>query len=959
MVQREMKSRRVFWLLVLVAAATVLYRGEGIYQYIRCFPNWENMQGFYSQDVRDGHLFVQTVTDSDLSGNPSPARLGGLRAGDLILAVYTSHGEGTEVHSYNDYIDTLTKMKFGEPWHLDVGRKNSAGSLETLHLTIPAVYANSFSGRSWLISVFSQFIVPLLAIGVALFIGFYRPDDRNAVLASLIFFSFSYISGVRIYLFPPVIKEIAIVVAMVMSIFMFYWMMLFFLSFPSPSLIQKKFPWLGKLFLGLLLVYMAISMVQSYFFYTSFTQYEALKNMAPRTSKYIDYLTLFPLIIGLVSLAINTFRAETKDDRRRLAILLTGSLVGLLPAVAFFLYMILTGRYPAWWMIAGVLLTLLCFPLSFIYAIVKHRVFGIRFIIRRGLYYALLSRGFRVVEGVILFTLFYVISRSLFIRFIHYHGPVAIALYTACVTALVVAWLPKINRPFMSALDRRFFRDHYNAQQVLTDLSRGVRRLAAEPDRLLEMVTAKISDSLYPDQVAVFLRETRPNQVSSAEHAVTTWDSGSQDAFRCHRRQLRSGTRVDPLLETQHSEFVLSETSFVSKYLAKTVSHEPEALEVYLDNPRSWVSALARVTPQDQIYRERKILEELNTRLIVPLTTGDRVLGFISLGEKLSEEPYTKEDKELLLTVAEQTTIALDYAQLIGQVAEQEKMKREIEIAKQVQAQLFPQTVPEMRTLDYVGICQAARGVGGDYYDFIALGSDRVGIALGDISGKGISAALLMASLQALLRSNASLHGDNVAALIGDINRLMHRSTASGKYATFFYGLYDDANLCLTYVNAGHLPPLLFRPHSHRSNEVPVPPPSGDSGSYRPLHSANCRILRLKTGGTVLGIFPEVQYRQECVRMLPGDVLLIYSDGVSEAMNSQEEEYGEQRLSDLVAENLHRDAADLRDLVLSRLSDHVGQVPQHDDLTLVVIKVEEATASTVTSSVQSASDVAI
>src|SRR5262249_23147585 len=537
---------------------------------------------------------------------------------------------------YNDYIGMLKKMKFGEPWYMDVGRKNAAGKLETIHLTVPAVSESSYSRRWLLISVFSQIVVPLLAIGVAIFIGFYRPDDRNAVLASIIFFSFSFISPFRIYMFPPVFQEIAIVLAIFMNIFMFYWMMLFFLSFPSPSLIQKKFPWLGKLYLGLLLVYMLIAMVETYVFFVSFAQYGALKNIAPLARKVFDYVPLSCLVIGLVSLAINTFRTEAKDDRRRLAILLTGSLVGLLPAIAFVLYIMFTNSYPSWWMLSGVLLTLLCFPLSFIYAIVKHRVFGIRFIIRRGLYYALLSRGFRIVEGVLLFTLFYVISRYLFGRFAHYHGPVAIALYTACVTAIVVAWLPKINRPFMSALDRRFFRNHTTAQQILTDRSRGVRRLAAEREQLLELVTAKISDSLYPDQVALFLREQRPNQVSSAENAITTWDPGTKESFRCHRRQMRSGTRVDPLLEAKHSEYVLSENSLVSKYLAKTVSHEPEALEVYLDNPRSWVSALARVTPQDQVYRERKILEELNTKLIVPLTTGYLVLGFIVLAETRS-----------------------------------------------------------------------------------------------------------------------------------------------------------------------------------------------------------------------------------------------------------------------------------------------------------------------------------
>src|SRR5262249_24798760 len=174
--QREMKSRRIFWILVLVATLTVLYRGEGIYQYIRCFPSWENMNGFFAQDVRDGHLFVQTVTDKDLSGNPSSAKISGLQSGDLILSVSTTHGEGAEIRSYNDYIGMLKKMKFGEPWYMDVGRKNAVGKLETIHLTVPAVSESSYSRRWLLISVFSQIVVPLLAIGVAIFIGFYRPD---------------------------------------------------------------------------------------------------------------------------------------------------------------------------------------------------------------------------------------------------------------------------------------------------------------------------------------------------------------------------------------------------------------------------------------------------------------------------------------------------------------------------------------------------------------------------------------------------------------------------------------------------------------------------------------------------------------------------------------------------------------------------------------------------------------
>ena len=160
-----------------------------------------------------------------------------------------------------------------------------------------------------------------------------------------------------------------------------------------------------------------------------------------------------------------------------------------------------------------------------------------------------------------------------------------------------------------------------------------------------------------------------------------------------------------------------------------------------------------------RLYQERLFLESMRARLIVPLATHDHVLGFLSLGEKLSEEPYSREDKELLMAVAEQMAIALDYAYLVGQAAEQERLRREIEIAKQVQLQLFPQTQPRMRTIEYSAVCRPAREVGGDYYDFLQLDGDNLCLALGDISGKGLSASLLMASLQALMRSQAPVRG--------------------------------------------------------------------------------------------------------------------------------------------------------------------------------------------------------
>ncbi len=180
------------------------------------------------------------------------------------------------------------------------------------------------------------------------------------------------------------------------------------------------------------------------------------------------------------------------------------------------------------------------------------------------------------------------------------------------------------------------------------------------------------------------------------------------DRFRCYgfRSHSRDGNETLHTPET-YARLAFLANAFIPRYLERAVAGEPATVEVWLDDPHWWTNTLSRMDMQkDALFQERRLLEQLHTRLIVPLSTTERLLGFISLGEKLSEEPYSKEDKELLLAVAQQTAIALDYAQLISQVAEQEKLKHEIEFAKEVQAELLPQTLPHLKTLDYSGSCQ-------------------------------------------------------------------------------------------------------------------------------------------------------------------------------------------------------------------------------------------------------------
>jgi phosphoserine phosphatase RsbU/P len=256
--------------------------------------------------------------------------------------------------------------------------------------------------------------------------------------------------------------------------------------------------------------------------------------------------------------------------------------------------------------------------------------------------------------------------------------------------------------------------------------------------------------------------------------------------------------------------------------------------------------------------------------------------------------------------------------------AEQREMEREIEIAQAVQLRLFPQTAPSASGLDCHGVCRPVRGVAGDYYDFLQLGPGKLGIAVGDVTGKGISAALLMASLQASLRSYASVSRDGMASVTREMNGQLFALTEATRFATLFWGIYDAGRRTLTYVDAGHDPAFLLR-SAFGSSPPGLPKPSP--------------VERLRTGGLPLGVFSESDYREGAVALGPGDLVAIYTDGITEATNAAEEEFGEARLERLLRENAHRPAADVSRLVLESVNDFREGRPQHDDMTLVIARV--------------------
>src|SRR5215472_9998007 len=236
---------------------------------------------------------------------------------------------------------------------------------------------------------------------------------------------------------------------------------------------------------------------------------------------------------------------------------------------------------------------------------------------------------------------------------------------------------------------------------------------------------------------------------------------------------------------------------------------------------------------------------------------------------------------------------------------------QELESAKQVQARLFPQKLPPLQSLEYAGICHQARQVGGDYYDFLELGSERLGLVIGDISGKGIAAALLMANLQANLRSQSALALDQPESLLRSVNQLFCENTTDGAFATLFFAEYNEAARRLRYGNCGHLPALLLR--------------RDDS------------LERLEATATVLGVFKNWDCTINEANLCPGDTLALYTDGITESFNAAGEEFGEERL--VAALRRHRSLSS--EQLLAAIVDEVQRFSpheQHDDVTLIIAK---------------------
>lgn len=345
--------------------------------------------------------------------------------------------------------------------------------------------------------------------------------------------------------------------------------------------------------------------------------------------------------------------------------------------------------------------------------------------------------------------------------------------------------------------------------------------------------------------------------------------------------------------------------------LINRLRHYPHPLPLTPGDFQAWERWAREFHPAHAAEIER--LAQSGARMAVPLRTKHELVAVLLLGPPEGREDFPAVEKQLLDSAADVFALLIENARLNERALEQEKLRRDLALAAEVQRRLLPQQLPRCAAATFAAFTLPARTVGGDYYDFLDLAGERIGIAVADIAGKGVPAALLMSAVQASLRVIAGERDLPSSQLAAKMNRFLYQSTATSSYATFFYAQLDLRSRRLRYVNAGHNPPYLVR-----------------------RIEAGVEITDLSVGGTVLGLFPEVEYEDGDIDLRAGDLLVAFTDGVTEARNTSGEEFGEERLKDFLRGAVGASVEEISSNLTGRIEEWIAGAEQYDDVTFVI-----------------------
>jgi phosphoserine phosphatase RsbU/P len=818
--------------------------------------------------------YVGSFSSRDWSG-----KLSGLRYPDLILTA-----DGQSIQYGHQVMELASQKSHGEIILYKIQSKN-----QIIELNIPI---DTFEIKDFALIFFAPFVVGLAVFTLGFIVNILKPNTPTGwVFLSLCFsvgiygvtgfeiqssYMFFRLGLLALCLFPANFLHLGLI-------------------FPERKKILNRFPILEYL------IYLPTIILGILFqIYTS-TFSEILSSgtasWIPNFLELSSYARIWALI-GVFCMVLSvlhaTFRASSGVAKQRAWMILFGVTIAFLPPGVFMFAAIKLGVYFPFNIIA---FFTIFFPLFIAYSIIRHNMFDADTIIRRTVGYVIVTT---VVVGI--YAAVSLILNLLMGKFEPARSPAFPVLFTL---GVILVFNPLRDR-IQALVDRLFYRLEYDYQETVQKISETMRSLL-KLDQIGKCIMDTALGAMFIDFGCVMLlnRESRNYECLSVSGECFLLESNFTNTASSINMQ---GTQHDNNGEFIESPITTDIDISCEEPLINALEQRKKELTIYdiLEDPAF----------KEQRASYQETFEQLHATLVIPLIYEDRLIGLISLGEKKSGKLYRREDITLLNTLANQGAVAIENAIMLEEVIEKERMQEELSIAKDLQVSMLPSACPVIDGFEIAAYSNAAMEVGGDFYDFIEIGSGKTGLVIGDVTGKSVSGALVMSASRSIFRM-LSEEDLTVSDIMTRANKRTKQDIKSGMFVALLYAVLDANASRLSMCSAGQTQPIVL---------------SGDS--------KETRIIETRGDTFPLGILDDVDYEDTVLPLNPGDKVIFYTDGIVEAMNAQEELFGFERLVQAVNHMGSLSAENILSKINEEVAQFVGEAPQHDDLTIIVLSVD-------------------
>ena len=785
-----------------------------------------------------------------------PAALAGIRPGERILAVGEAPAADFNACSYR-----LRSLLVGESVSLELATPGGRPDSRTVLLTCAPPPPGEILWRFLLAAA------GLFTLAVGFLLAYQRPEKLTLVFFAICF-SISFFLRERLIVEPAAGRQIHDVLYALFELLLPTFFIHFFLLFPArPPSARRR---LAERLIYVPPILIALGLIAS----RAWLDPEAIGPLR-RESLHLLVATLYVLAstASAVALFVRSYRAtRIERERAQLRAVVWGTVLGIAPLLIAF---VLANLLPATALpgLRYTIFALLLIPASFGYAAFRYRVFDLEVLVKRSVLYSVLTAlviglYFGIVIGL----------GGILYRMTGAQNPLLAVVSVVLITLLAAPARAKLQQ----FTDRVFFPERYDARHTLRRFSHELARMI-ELKGIANLLVERVVGTLALESAALLLQRA-PGEPFVPQRA-TPGNAGELPAISAAAAALLAPADGDPVEDGDGD------------------GDGARGRPVRLAGPgAAWRLDLLP-------YDERRALDRYAPALCVPLWGRHRLLGLLLLGAPQAGGWSSQEDLELLETLGEQAAISLENALLHESEIERVRVAQELAVARDIQTHLVPAGEPECESIVFAGSTTPSHEIGGDFYDYVPIDGQRLGVAIADVSGKGIPAALLMAGVQSSFRMEAE-RGGSPAQVLTVLNHRIHTLGEYDRFVCFFYGLLDLSNRQITYANGGLDPPILIR--------------------------ASGKVERLARGGPVLGVVGDARFDEGKVTLAPGDTLVLYTDGVVEPADIASG-FGEDDLIEFLVAHRHEPAARLRQLTIERLLALAGDTSL-DDTTLIVAR---------------------